>query len=101
MSTKDSSPLDTAVRAVEAYCARRISPEMRDRMRLEVAIRGSQITIVERRPPWREDYGPEWSSMPIARMRNNDDGTWTLRRPDSNDGWHDYQGFERARRPRP
>ena len=33
----------------------------------EVAPR--HLTIIERRAPWREDFGPEWSSLPIARLR--------------------------------
>ncbi len=27
------------------------------------------MTILECRPPWRDDFGPEWSRFPIARLR--------------------------------
>ena len=27
------------------------------------------VTILECRPPWREDFGPEWTRFPIARLR--------------------------------
>lgn len=34
------------------------------------ARRGPQaLTIIECRPPWREDYGPERTRSPIARLR--------------------------------
>ncbi len=37
------------------------------------------VTIVECRPPWREDYGPEWTRMPIARLRYVESiRLWTL-----------------------
>jgi len=35
-------------------------------VRMEVVVRGTAVTIVERRPPWRADLGPEWSRVPIA-----------------------------------
>jgi hypothetical protein len=35
--------------------------------------------IVERRAPWREDFGPEWTSFPIARLRYTAaNKSWTL-----------------------
>ena len=37
------------------------------------------VTIVECRPPWREDYGPEWTRMRIARLRYvGSTRLWTL-----------------------
>jgi len=37
------------------------------------------VNIVERRPPWREDFGPEWSRLPIARLRYvASNRLWTL-----------------------
>jgi hypothetical protein len=26
------------------------------------------VTVIEWRPPWREDFGPEWARIPIARL---------------------------------
>jgi hypothetical protein len=47
-------------------------------------------TIVERRAPWREDYGPDWTSFPIARLRYTAaDKSWTLWR-DRNLRFHLY-----------
>ena len=38
-------------------------------IRYEVDVDDRAVTILECRPPWREDYGPEWSRFPIARLR--------------------------------
>jgi Protein of unknown function (DUF3024) len=74
-----------AVAQVERYCGSRVS----DDMRVEHAVRGSTITIVERRPPWSDDVGPEWSSTKVAQLRH-DGGTWTLYCADSNGRWWLY-----------
>ncbi|MEU4196800.1 DUF3024 domain-containing protein [Kribbella sp. NPDC026611] len=37
------------------------------------------LTIVERHAPWREDHAPEWTSVPVARLRYTAAGkSWTL-----------------------
>lgn len=41
--------------------------------------RPRHLTIVQRRAPWREEYGPQRTSVPIARMRyTKTAGVWTL-----------------------
>jgi len=50
---------------------------------MEVAVRGTTVTIVECRPPWRADLGPEWSRFPIAQLRHDPTSTeWPLNWPD-------------------
>ena len=39
---------------------------------IEHAVRGSSITILERRPPWNPAYGSEWSSLKVAQLRYDD-----------------------------
>ncbi|MFL6110051.1 MAG: hypothetical protein ACJ786_01660 [Catenulispora sp.] len=41
----------------------------RHQVRVECQVALRHLTIVERREPWREDLGPEWTSFPIARLR--------------------------------
>ena len=72
-----------AVAEVKRYCQARVLEEMRSQARIEHAVRGKAITIVERRPPWREDSGQEWSSTKVAQLRF-DSGMWTLYCSDSN-----------------
>lgn len=54
---------------------------------------GNSVTIVERRPPWREDYGPEWSRLTVAQLRYEDE-KWALYWSDRNGKWHFYDLFE-------
>ncbi len=59
--------------------------------------RGSDfgVTIVECRPPWRADIGPEWTRLPIARLRfTQSTGLWSLYWRDRNLHFHVY---DRAR----
>ena len=53
------------------------------------------LTILERRAPWREDFGPEWTSFPIARLRYTATAkTWTLYWRDRNLRFHRYDLLE-------
>jgi hypothetical protein len=74
-----------ALAEVERYCQSRGSEEIR----IEPTVRGKAITIVERRPPWREDFGAEWSTTRVAQLRY-DGRLWTLYCSDSNDRWWLY-----------
>jgi hypothetical protein len=48
-------------------------------VRVECEVAARHLTIVERRAPWRADFGPEWTSFPIARLRYaKTTKTWTL-----------------------
>ena len=49
------------------------------------------VTIVERRPPWREDYGPDWTELGVARFRYTaKTGLWSLYWRDRHEKWHVY-----------
>lgn len=60
---------EAAVAQIRELCETRVPAEAHDQVRVELECERQAVTIVERRPPWREDYGPEWSRMPIARLR--------------------------------
>jgi Protein of unknown function (DUF3024) len=78
-------------RELDAFCEGRIPAELRDQIRLEYSVRGNAITIVERRPPWREDFGPDWSSVKVAQLRFEPAASaWALYCSDANDRWHRY-----------
>jgi hypothetical protein len=59
---------DEAVRLIDLFCGSRSS----DEIRLEHAIRGGAITLVERRPPWSEPAGADWTSMKVAQLRSDE-----------------------------
>jgi hypothetical protein len=76
---------------VQKYCAEKIPPEHRDKIRIECTQRGKSITIVERRPPWLPEVDSEWSSMKIAQLRYDEESAlWTLYCADRNERWHVY-----------
>lgn len=80
------------VAAIRHYCEQRIPPRALDQVRLETVVTRGAVTIVERRAPWREDYGPEWTAQEIVRLRYTaKSGVWTLYYRDSNDRWHRYE----------
>jgi len=49
------------------------------------------LTICECRPPWREDFGPDWTGFPVARLHyTKATGLWTLYWRDQNEKYHRY-----------
>jgi hypothetical protein len=57
------------VAQVQRWCAARVPEHGRHQVRVECQIASRHLTIIERRAPWRQDLGPEWTSFPIARLR--------------------------------
>ena len=85
-----SRPPEIDIARVRRYCQRRVPPHAREQVRLESVVRGSAITIIERRAPWRDDLGPEWSRLKVAQLRY-DHGAWTLHWADRNGRWFGIQ----------
>ena len=80
--------IEAAVAHVRAYCELRST----DDYRIEHELRGSSITILERRPPWNPAYGSEWSSLNVAQLRYDDTAQrWRLFSFGSDDRWHPYE----------
>jgi hypothetical protein len=80
-----------AIAAVRNYCEQHVPPHALHQVRVEMVTTRGAVTIVERRAPWREDYGPEWTSHGVARLRYTaTSGIWTLYWKDRNARWHRY-----------
>lgn len=47
----------------------RISPQAIGQVRFEMDVDDRSVTVLECRPPWRQDFGPEWTRFPIVRLR--------------------------------
>src|SRR5947208_11195893 len=83
------------VARVQRWCAARVPEHARHQVRLECQLAPQHLTILERRAPWREDSGPEWTSFPIARLRYTiADKSWTLYWRDRNLRFHSYDPLE-------
>lgn len=81
--------------AVNAYCAQRVAPHALHQVRVEAVVSRGAVTIVERRAPWREEYGREWTALGIARLRYHARRReWTLFWRDRNSRWHRYDLIE-------
>jgi hypothetical protein len=57
------------VARVRRWCAERVPEHARHQVRVECQVAARHLTVVERRAPWAEDVGHEWSSFTIARLR--------------------------------
>ncbi|MHD0307233.1 DUF3024 domain-containing protein [Rhodococcus erythropolis] len=80
------------VARIVKYCASRVPDRLRHEIRVECDIAPRHVTICECRPPWREDFGPEWTRFPIARLSyTKKTGLWTLYWRDRNLKFHRYQ----------
>ncbi|WP_276140859.1 DUF3024 domain-containing protein [Rhodococcus sp. T2V] len=76
---------------VQRWCGARVPEHARHEVRLECEVAARHLTIVERRAPWCDDVGPEWTSLPIARLRyTKATRTWSLYWRDRNLRFHAY-----------
>jgi hypothetical protein len=81
----------SALRKLNAYSERRAPEHVQDEVQVEARIRGDKITIVERRAPWRPDFGPEWTESKVAQIEFHPaTRTWRLFAYDRNERRVDY-----------
>ena len=79
------------VARVQRWCAGQVPEHVHDEVRIECDLAPRHLTICECRPPWREDYGPDWTRFPIARQHyTKTTGLWTLYWRDRNLKYHRY-----------
>ena len=79
------------VARVRRWCAERVPEHARHQVRVECHVAARHLTVVERRAPWAEDLGPEWTSFPIARLRYTaTDKRWSLYWRDRKLRFHRY-----------
>jgi Protein of unknown function (DUF3024) len=83
------------VARVQRWCAGQVPEHVRDEIRVECDIAPRHLTICECRPPWREDFGPDWTRFPIARLHyTKTTRLWTLYRRDRNLKYHRYHPLD-------
>ncbi len=86
-----SSLPEIDVARVQRWCRARTPDHVRDEVRVEADVADRHVTIVECRPPWRADFGPEWTRFPIARLRYvKATGLWSLFWRDRHLKFHAY-----------
>lgn len=60
---------DLDVAWVRRWRDARVPVHARDQIRIECDVAPRHLTILDCRPPPREDFGPEWTRFPIVRLR--------------------------------
>jgi hypothetical protein len=83
-------PGDLDMARIRRWVQTRVPPEHQDQVRLELGVHGANVTIFEFRPPWREDFGPEWSRRPVAQLRHTGGGFWLLLWQNRRGRWERY-----------
>jgi hypothetical protein len=82
---------ETDVARIRRLCAARVPDHARDQLRIQLEEGSQAVTILECRPPWREDCGREWTRMPIARLRYvGSTRLWTLYHHRHTGRWERY-----------
>src|ERR1700751_3601181 len=82
---------DLDVARVQRWCADQVPEHLRGEIRVEYDVTPRHLTICECRPPWREDFGPDWTRFSIARLHyTKATGLWTLYWRDRNEKYHRY-----------
>lgn len=56
------------VARVQRWCAGQVPEHVQSDIRVECDFAAGYLTICECRPPWREDFGHDWTRFPIARL---------------------------------
>jgi hypothetical protein len=100
LTAADSMALpELDVARVRRWCAARVPEHARHQVRVECTVTSRHLTIVERRMPWCDDVGPEWTSFPIARLSYTaTDKSWTLYWRDRNLRFHSYDPLAPSQR---
>jgi len=53
--------------------------DLRDKIRYEIDTGAHDITLFECRPPWKAEFGPDWTRSPVARLHYTIVGNvWSL-----------------------
>jgi hypothetical protein len=78
---------------IKRFCAGRVPSELLNKVRVEATARGANVTLFECRPRWGGSPG-DWTRVPIAQLRYEGDGKWTLYFQNRNDRWAVYPELE-------
>jgi Protein of unknown function (DUF3024) len=76
---------------VGEFCRKHSPVHLRDKLRLEYAVKGHEVVIFERRPKW--DNTKEWTESPVAKLKFiRSANKWRLYWMRADLKWHEYPG---------
>jgi len=83
---------------IQRFCDGHVPRHLLDKIRIEMEVQGRAVTILECRPPWSPEIGPEWTRLPVARLRHvAARRVWELFWCDRNLRWHRYDRIKPSR----
>jgi len=85
-----ATPREIDLARIRRWVDGRIPVEQQDKARLEVGVRGGNVTIYQLTPPWSAEVGPGWSRRPVAQLRHTGGGFWLLLWQNRRDRWERY-----------
>ena len=89
------APPQLDVARVQRWCANQVPEHIRGEICVECDVAPKHLTIGECQPPWREDFGPDWTRFPLARPHyTKTTGLWTLYGRDRNLKYRRYQALD-------
>jgi hypothetical protein len=91
-------PRELDLARIRLWADDRVPIEHRDEVRIEIGVRGANVTIFELRPPWPDEVGPDWSRRPLVQLRHTGGGFWLLLWHDRRGRWQRYPLAPRATR---
>lgn len=72
------------------YCRGKVPPHVRDKIRIEYKIRGSEVKLFDCRP--RYDDHSIWTESPVARFKKDEKkNIWLLYCAGRNSKWHLFE----------
>jgi hypothetical protein len=89
--------LERISRILDAYCEASVPPHVRDKVTMGFSVKGSAVTLFERRPTFGSPS--QWHEEPAARFRYNaTTGFWSLYCMYRDLKWHSYGNRRPAKR---
>lgn len=76
-----------------------VPPRADDLVRYELDVADRHLTLMECRPPWREDHKPVWPRFPIVRFHRGARNEWATFWRDRNSTFHRYELLPATPRP--
>lgn len=80
-------PSEEIRHALSEWCTARIPEAERERRQIGYTVQGAEVTITDRRAPGHPRLDAGWTGTPLARLRVDEGGRWTLYRPAADGGW--------------
>ena len=83
---------ETDIHRVRRWAERKVPANVQDKIRMEIDLSATGVTIFECRPPWNSPESGEWTRSPIARLRyTQSKRLWSLYWSDQHQKFHRYE----------